>query len=190
MAQFKAFDTKVEVVGEGVFSLLAALSWNQTLAKEILARHGIINPQAGKWYPQQAILDTYREIAETMGVHTLYQIGAKIPENAIFPAEIDSVEKALASLDIGYHLNHRGGEIGYYRLDKMESNRAVLVCYNPYPCDFDQGIIVGTVRRFAGGTTVLVNERHDESKGCRKLGGASCTYIVEWLLSKERKSQV
>jgi hypothetical protein len=183
MPQFKAFDSKVETSGGGMLALLAALSWNQTLAKEILAKQGIVNPQPDKWYPQQAALNTYKEIAETMGVHTLYQIGTKIPETAIFPAEIDSLEKGLALLDISYHLNHRGGEIGYYQLAKMESNRAVLVCYNPYPCDFDQGIIVGTVRRFAGGT-VLVNERHDESAGCRKLGGTSCTYIVEWVLFK------
>jgi len=41
-------------------------------------------------------LDTFREIADQVGPNTLYQIGVRIPENAAFPPEIDSIEKALA----------------------------------------------------------------------------------------------
>ena len=88
---------------------------------------------------------------------------------------------------MGYHMNHRGGEIGSYTLTQIESNRAVMVCNNPYPCDFDRGILVSSVRGFAG-TTTLVTEKHDASQGCRKLGGESCTYILEWLSFKERKT--
>jgi hypothetical protein len=187
MAQFKAFDSKVEISGQAVLGFVAALDWNKSIALEILSRHGIDNPQAQEWYSQQALLDAYQEIAENMGAHTLYQMGIKVPENAIRPPGMDSLEQGLALLDIAYHVNHRGGEIGSYKLEKLENNQAVMFCHNPYPCDFDRGLIVGVVRNFAGGA-VVVTEKHAEGTGCRKLGGESCTYILEWVLFKERKN--
>jgi hypothetical protein len=187
MTQFKAFANNVEVSGGVVLTFVAALSWNPALALEVLANHGIVNPQTDLWYPHQALLDVYREIDETMGSHTLYQIGSKIPENAILPSGLDSIEKMLNIIDVGYHMNHRGGDIGSYVLTQIESNRAVMVCRNPYPCDFDRGLLVGSLRGFSGVTT-LASERHDESQGCRKLGGESCTYILEWALFGQRKA--
>ena len=187
MAQYIAFDSKAEVAGAALLAMLDALKWNQTAALEILNKYNIVNLQADGWYPHQAALDTHREIAETIGVHNLYQIGTKIPENAIYPPDIDSLEKALATLDIAYHMNHRGGEVGHYELIKMESHQAIMLCHNPNPCDFDRGIIIATARRFAT-TGASVSLKHDESQGCRKLGGESCTYIVEWVLFKERKT--
>jgi hypothetical protein len=185
MAEFEAFDSKVEVSGEGVLALVAAFNWNQAAALEILGRHGIVNPQVGEWYLLQAFLDAQKEIATSIGGHTLYQIGNKVPELAIFPPELDSLEKGLASIDIAYHMNNRGGEIGHYQLVKMESNHAVMLCHNPFPCDFDRGLIIGTAKHFAAkGATVSI--KHDESKGCRKLGDESCTYIIEWLEFKKR----
>jgi hypothetical protein len=185
MAEYKAFDPNAESNGAGLSALLAVLSWNEPLVLEILSKHGIKEVRMDGWYPHQAVLDVQKEIAQTMGVHTLYQIGTKIPEKATFPPEIDSLEKGLALLDQAYHMNHRGGEIGHYQLVKVENNQALMVCNNPYSCDFDRGIIVATARHFAG-TVGFVNLRHDESAGCRKLGGESCTYIIEWLLLKPK----
>jgi hypothetical protein len=188
MAQFKAFASNVEIAGEALLSFVAALSWNEVFVLEILGRHGISNVQPKQWYPQQAVLDFLREIAETMGEHTLYQLGTKVPEHAIYPPEIDSLEKGLSSLDVVYHLNHRGGEIGHYQLVRLESNQAVTVCHNPYPCDLDRGIITTTVRHFAA-SGAAVSVQHEPNGGCRKLGGESCTYIVEWILFRQRKNQ-
>jgi len=46
----------------------------------------------------------------------LFAIGKAIPESAIFPPEIQGLEMGLSAIDIAYHMNHRGGEIGHYNL--------------------------------------------------------------------------
>jgi hypothetical protein len=59
----------------------------------------------------------------------------KIPENAVFP-HVNTLEQALSSMDGAYRMNHRNGEIGYYKLLSFDgkTKKAVLECYNPYPC--------------------------------------------------------
>jgi hypothetical protein len=190
MSQFKAFDNQVEVSGAGMVVLLNSISWSKTSFLEIFGRHGIPDPQVSAWYPQQIALDIYQEIAATMGSHTLYQIGTKVSELSVLPPQIDSLEKGLAAIDIGYHLMHRGGEIGSYQLVKVEHNQAVMVCHNPYPCDFDRGAIIATARKFAvNGAAVSLRHADESSAGCRKLGAESCTYIIEWIaFSKPAKT--
>jgi hypothetical protein len=186
MAQFKAFAPNVEVNGQTVLAIVAGMSWSQSEGLKILARHGIDEPQPELWYSQQAWLDSFSEIAETIGPHTLYQIGTKIPESAKFPPNIISLEQGLASINVAYHLNHRGGEIGSYQLLNVADNQATMVCHNPYPCDFDRGLIVATAQHFAP-SGAAVNIQHDTSQGCRKLGAESCTYLIDWLLYKSRR---
>ena len=79
---------------------------------------------------------------------TLLMIGRQIPKNAKWPPDVDTLEKGLASIDVAYHLNHRGGEIGSYRFEKTSANTAKMVCRNPYPCDFDLGLIDAVAHKF------------------------------------------
>jgi hypothetical protein len=76
-------------------------------------------------------------------------------------------------------MNHRGGEIGRYGFTKTAERKGVMDCRNPYPCDFDQGILEAIVRRFmpAGSVPTI---RHDASKPCRAKQGDSCTYQISW----------
>lgn len=120
MAQFQAFASGVEVNGQTVLAVVAGMSAFGQTSKDILGRHGIQSPTASGWYPQQAWLDAFRDIAKSIGPKTLNQIGRSIPQNAKFLAGIDSVEKALASIDAAYHMNHRGGQIGVYAFRKRE----------------------------------------------------------------------
>jgi len=127
MAQFKGYDPKVEVNGQTVLSVVDGMGVMKLLAMQFLKRHGIDDPKPEAWYPQQKWLDTFKEIADKVGPNTLFQIGLKIPENAAFPPEIDTIEKALASIDVAYHLNHRGGEIGHYHFEKTGDKSAKMV---------------------------------------------------------------
>lgn len=183
MAQFVAFDNKVEVNGETVLSVVNAFpEYMRNYAINILGENGISNPQPGEWYKQQNWLNAFKMIAERFGTSTLFEIGKAIPANAKFPPAIDSLEKALNSIDVAYHLNHRYGEIGYYKLTdfKVKQRRATMECKNPYPCEFDRGIITAMVRKFrpkgaAFGEVVL-----DHSKPSRRKGAESSTYQIEW----------
>jgi hypothetical protein len=180
MAEFQAFEPGVEVIGRTVYTIVAAMGVTRSLALLILRQNGIDNPQPAEWYSQQAWLDAFRDISRQLGGPSLWKIGLKIPENAIFPPEIDSLEGALRSIDVAYHMNHRGGEIGHYTLQEFGANSAVMVCNNPYPCDFDRGIIEAMANRFRPHPGSAVRVAHDDSQPCRKTGGDACTYLLSW----------
>jgi len=178
MAQFQTFESGVEVRGKVVVVLLDAMGHFKRLAIKILEKHGITDVTENSWYPQQAYLDAYREIYETIGAKTLKTIGKQIPEKALWPSGIGTVEEALASIDTAYHMNHRGGEIGKYGFEKTGERSAKMVCHNPYPCPFDHGIIEATANKFASGKRVKV--KHDDTQPCRMKEGESCTYHISW----------
>ena len=131
------------------------MSKYKAMAFEILAKNGIKDLKPNEWYPQQAWLDAFKSISETIGPFTLCIIGKKIPENAQWPPEINEIHAALSSIDIAYHMNHRiddkilfnpeTGEmsegIGHYKYTITSETTGTMVCNNPYPCDFDRGII-------------------------------------------------
>ena len=55
-----------------------------------------------------------------------------------------------------------------------------MICKNPYPCDFDKGIIKAVAKKFKPKDSVNIIVEHDESAPCRKKGADSCTYLVSW----------
>jgi hypothetical protein len=180
VGQFVAFSPRVEVNGETVLSIVSGLGVFKSRALEILSSSGIPDPQPGQWFSQQSWLDAFKRIAEKLGSSTLFQIGKAIPANAQWPPSIDSIEKALASIDVAYHMNHRGGEIGHYTFTSTGEESGKMVCNNPYPCDFDRGIIAAVAEKFKLQGSIMVKVKHDESAPCRNKGGDSCTYLIEW----------
>jgi hypothetical protein len=179
MAQFKAIDSNVEVIGASVLSVAEGMEGFREAAIRIFASHGIVDPKAGNWYSQQASLDAMKEIAEKMGSVTLRMIGEKVPKAALWPSDIDTVPKALAAMDVAYHRHHRGGEVGHFYFERIGERTGRMVCNNPYPCDLDMGIIEATVRKFAGDDAYPL-VKHDSRQPCRKQGGESCTYLISW----------
>lgn len=179
MAQFKSFSTNVEVRSELVLAILDVMGAFRTIAVEILLEHGIEDPQPGLWYSQQAWLDTLAAISKRVGPNTLYQMARQIPTGAMIPPEIDTIEKAFANLDDEYKMAHRGGEIGHYSYVRSGDRSAKIVCRNPYPCDFDRGIIEALARRFEP-DNVLLDIRHDDPMHCKKMGAEACTFTVNW----------
>jgi hypothetical protein len=179
MKTFVASSLKVEVNGETIYSVVDGMGAFTASANKILSDNGINNPEPGKWYNQQAWLNSFKQIAEKVGKITLFNIGLKIPENAIFPPEIDNIHKALASIDVAYHMNHRGGEIGYYKYEQTGEYSGIVTCNNPYPDEFDKGIITAMCRKFVT-NHVLINVFIDQAKPIRSKGDDSTTYKVSW----------
>jgi hypothetical protein len=180
MKQFTALSANIEAKGAGLIAMIEGMGSFKSKAIQILSENGISNLTAEQWYPQQSWLNALRTIAETVGVNTLYSIGMKVPDLAVFPPGIDSIEKALSSLDAAYRLNHRGGKIGYYRYEKTGEKSALMICDNPYPCAFDRGIITALAKKFKPADSLMVQVTHDDSALCRVKGGDSCTYIIVW----------
>ncbi len=179
MAQFIAFEDGVEVNGETVLSVVDG-SVMKEKAMTILERNGIAQPISGSWYSQQAWLNAFREIADSIGPRTLHSIGLKIPDNAKFPPGIDSVPSALAAIDVAYHMNHRYGEIGHYLFESVDERSARMICNTPYPCEFDRGIIESMALRCMPEGAVLVTVDHESDAQCRKYGADACIYQVSW----------
>ena len=198
MAQFIPFEPNIEVNGQTVLSVVNGI--NEVFKPkmdEILIKHGIISPKEGDWFSQAKWLDAFKEIAETIGKHTLFSIGKSIPENADFPPEINNLEKALSAIDIAYHMNHRiknaeilfnpeTGEmnegIGHYKLVNFnaKNREAVMECNNPYPCHFDKGIITTMVRRFAPNDSLDQTIMLNSEKSSRLTGGDTSWYNITW----------
>ena len=194
MAQFKAFSSGIEVNGETVLSVVQGMGAFRAVAVSLLKEQGIEEPAPGRWYSQQAWLDAFEAISAKVGAQTLYAIGKQIPENAQFPPEINSLEAALQAIDVAYHMNHKSlgaplfdlktGKmregIGHYQYEAAGDRKIKMTCHNPYPCDFDRGIIEAMAKRFKPAGAVLVKVKHDDTAPCRKTGADSCTYWVEW----------
>ncbi len=178
MAQFVSFDPNVKVRGKILLAYIAALGES---ARPLLEKHGFASVQPDAWYLLQSILDVFKEIYEKdfTAMLDLVHIGMEVPKHVLWPPEIQTIEDALFSIDEAYHMNHKDGEIGTYRTSQAKRREFQIFCENPYPCDFDYGLLYGIARRYLPPDGHLIVE-HDPDAPCRKHGEDSCTYSVRW----------
>jgi hypothetical protein len=175
ITEYQAAQPTVEVNGTTITSTLEG-SAIKGLTEKILSEEGLpTNPVADKWYPQQKWLNVLRKIHQKYGSLNLKMIGKKIPETANFPPEVNNIEAGLDAIGMAYRMNHRGGEIGYYKYVKTGDREGYVEAQNPYPCDFDIGIVEGMAKRFVPAASV----RHIDGE-CRKNHGIYCRYKVNW----------
>ena len=164
----------IEVTGDAIYPVIQAIPAD-ALSKSLLIKHGLDNTQKGKYYPLNKYLSLLHDI-EIRIPSLLREIGAFIIQEAIFPPGIDSFERALASTDQAYHINHIGfkkDEIGHYNFKKISEVLYLMSVSCPYPCEFDQGIILGMAQKF----NVSVTVGHS-SDICRINGAPQCDYQI------------
>ncbi len=182
MAQFIPFAPHVEVNGQTILSFVNAIPTYKEAMLGILDKNNLTNIKNELWYSQKAWLNAFREINDKFGANTLFAIGKAIPESAIFPPEIKNLKSALDVINVAYHMNHQGGEIGYYKLLSYDANAclAFMECRNPYPSEFDRGIITTMARKFKPREAHIISVELDTKKPSRLNGAESCTYFVKW----------
>lgn len=156
------------------------LALDQTLAHLGLAAAPPSPPTLrDQWTPLEELLRRLEHLRAAHGTPLLQAIGRHIPATALFPPEVRTLERALRTLDIAYHLNHREGDIGNYLYQKLDPHQGLLHCSAPYGCPFDQGILEGLADRFLpAGRPFQVT--HQPSRTCRELGSEACVYLVSW----------
>lgn len=198
--QFKAFEPGILVYGVSINAIVEAFKLFPSIALKRLATHGIggVRQRGGEieidteaWYPQQSWLDAFKDIAQSVGNQALFQIGQHVPKHAVFPPHVTDIKGGIASIDVAYHMNHKkAGQvmfdpatgkmiegIGHYGFEPSpDRNQIVSVCKNPYPCNFDHGILTAIARRFEKRAIV----EHDARAECRQKDGDSCTYVITW----------
>ena len=162
-----------------VLSIVNGVSSMKSIAQRYLSEAGLPEVKPDGWYKQQNWLDAFKLISEKIEKNTLKAIGQSIPENAKFPPQIQDIHSALAAIDMAYQMNHRNGEIGFYKYSKVAENEAVVHCKNPYPSEFDEGIVTSMATKFAK-TGQYPKVTLDRNKETRRNGGESCTFIVKW----------
>jgi hypothetical protein len=192
------FEPGIELSGVMIESIVEAFKLFPSVATKRLLGHGI-GTMKGKdlvldrngWYPIANWLAAFDGFAETVGPRALFQIGQQVPRYAALPPGISDIHSALGAIDVGYHMNHRKNGrpmfdpttgqmlpgIGNYKMKAEPGERKIIsVCENPYPCDFDRGLISAFTVRFEKAGRVT----HDDRAPCRKTGSRSCTYHVTW----------
>jgi hypothetical protein len=191
--RFQVLGSNLQIVidGFGSFTLIA----NSILVEEGLGTHdgsGTVKFDGSRWYPLERWLNVMKRIEKEFGHLLLYQTGMATPKNAVFPPTVTDIHSALKCMEVAYHMNHAvqgepmfnpvTGEIregiGHYGYAHAPGKNLITIeSTTPYPCDFDQGIIIAMAQRFQ--PTALLS--HDASKPCRKSGGESCSYHVTWM---------
>lgn len=176
MAEFIAFDPHVEVIGQSIFTIVAALDKQ---AVPVLEQYNLakIDPEA--WYPVQDFLDALRDLSE-QEYFNMVSVGMQVPDVAVFPPEIDTVEKALTLLGEAYQMNTRGGDVGEYVFKKTSERSGEMFCRNPYPSDLDYGLIYRLIQKYRPADSETFNVTRDDSIPNRKTGGDACTYHISW----------
>jgi hypothetical protein len=187
----------IDVLGVCLKNVYDGFGPFRSSASKILLQHGLGRRRPGKlaefdaaaWYPLGRFLDALGAIAKEAGEGVLYNAGEAVPANAQWPPQARDVYTALESVDVAYHMNHgrgrsplfdpsngRMGEgIGHYRAQRT-GDYVQVVAENPYPCEFDRGLLTAIARQFKPRARV----QHAEGTACRKFRGASCTYDVAW----------
>ncbi len=177
MAEYITFDPANEIIGHGALANITALDRDDI--QHFLQKHNLTDIEPDSWYPHQPIMDLLRDINEANFLN-LVAVGMNVPKVAAFPPHIDSIEKALGMLDIAYQMNHRGPDIGYYHFESTGERSGKMICKNPYPSDFDYGLVYALVKNFRPADSVDFSVVRDETVKNRTTGGDTCVYHIEW----------
>lgn len=171
-------DPKIEVAGGVVVAVVDVMGAFRSVALEILAKNGIVDPKPFRWYNLKDWLASFDTIIKEVGPNTLHQVGRQVSGTAPIPLEIDSLHKAYSSLDEAYYSQHRGGEIGHYHYISTAEKAGTMISTTPYPTEFDRGILMALAARFEPHS--LVDIQLDEQSESRLHGGDSCTFLISW----------
>jgi hypothetical protein len=134
----------------------------------------------GLWYPQARHIPVLDAIVAGRpdAMFDLIAIGVQIARRAALSDDINTLKRALFSLDDAYRLANPEAE-GGWSVTLIDQNFAVCTSSTPFPSDLEYGILHGLAARFARPDQVFkvaLSNPHDN----RQAGGTSCTYHVRW----------
>jgi len=180
MAPSTTTTSSVEVSGHIALAMIKGMAGIDKRYRRELEEHGLDDPRTNTWYPLADVLNVFEELAAASEPFVISDMGTRVGDDAKFPPETDSLQKAFAHVDDFLRSGHRGESVGSYVFEKTGDNSATIICTTPYPCDFDRGFIEAVARRFRPKDSWDATVVHEVSTSCRKHDGNCCTYIVQW----------
>lgn len=133
---------------------------------------GLMEVEAGRWYPQATLLKFFHQVMKTDGEDVLFYMGLRMIGSTLFPPNVGTFQEAISSMDLGYTIAHRyqiGSMFGLRASGEMQLD---IIAANPYPCPYDWGILQGIMKKWAPAARLS----HDFSQGCRLDGETACHY--------------
>jgi hypothetical protein len=196
---FKPFEPGIEVSGIAVPSIVDGFSVLKSIPTRIMLAHGLgsLNGsgqwvlERGTWYPQAAWLAALEALYADFGEGVLFQIGQKIPANAVFPPWVKDIHSAIRAVNVAYHANHRKrgvlmfdvatgkmlDGIGHYGYEAIPGRNEILSdCRIPYPIAYAHGVLTTMARKFEARATV--ESVALPSTGSQEPG--SCSFRIRW----------
>lgn len=199
MKLYAAF-SDIQVIGRLFYTFRSGLGPTWTLASRMMLEEelgtmgpdGLIQFDPDQWYPLPGHLRALDRIQRDLGEVALRQMGSTVPRLARrLELRATDIRSALEQVDLAFHANHaRAGQvmysdqtgvmlegIGHYRVLAGASGTQVRVeCTDPYPCVFDQALLLTFVQQLNPAATLV----HLEPESCRARGSAGCTYGLSW----------
>jgi len=196
MEQQLVIDPTIEAAGGSIGAIVDAFQQYPSIVTKYLVQYGLIKDKQSQidrtgWYSLKKWLEVYHSIAKDVGGNSLYTIGKKVPEYVELPPHVTDIRSLFNTLNIAYHITHRKNGVVMFdpatgtMLDGIgnvtcdcakDEQRLTLRFENPYPCEFDRGLIHAFAMKFKPAARVV----HDNNAPCRKKGASSCTYVVTW----------
>ena len=162
--EIKPFDEDALFLGQTILESIQSLpKFSQQRMFKMFEELGIPELMPEKWYPFQILMEFYKQLAKNFGPNTLFDMGKVIPENAIFPPGIDSIDAGLGSVDTAYNMNHRG-YVGFHQMvsHDTETKTIIMKAYTPFPAHVTRGVYTGMARRFKTGVKVAIDDAKQE----------------------------
>ncbi len=183
MYQVRKSTHSAEVSHWLLFYILHTLPEQEDQIKDLLYKYELNPEEPTRWYNLNAILMVLRELYAQCGPDVLFSLGKEVPKRWFKNTDHLSLEDGLERLNEFYQDQHRGGDIGYYRLIYFNQDRkeAKVECHNPYPCYWDRGILTGLTRLCRGGQGFSFHIELDAYRPSRLHGSDSSFYNIMWL---------
>jgi hypothetical protein len=140
---------EAEVLGASMLALPVCLKADEIMP--LLEKHGFATIEPETWYPQQNIVNLYRDIEEgrTNLSENLVSIGIKSVETMQFPPEINTMESVIETMVASYSMVHRNlqpGEGTWGRF--LGDGHARAIINSPYPKDVFYGYFWGLMKKY------------------------------------------
>jgi hypothetical protein len=173
-------DPQTEIIGQTVLSFVDNVQADEI--QPYLVKYGLEHIQPELWYPAKKQLDMMNDMAREVNLSSnLVAIGMAIVEKMLLPPEMETAPLAniLLGWDGLYHMQHRGGEIGYVKTERISDTHYTTTHRHIYPDDMTYGLAYGMARRWLPSTTRFT-VKYDENIPNRDNGGDVTVIHVEW----------